>query len=340
MSSFKEKSENCLKSICQELIPHDLKRFEEALTQALSPQKGYLSEIEMNLYKSGKKIRPLIMILSSRLFQPKEELPTKVICAAASLEMIHVATLIHDDIVDHANLRRGQISINAARGTEMAVLIGDLQFLQAIRRFFDVIEDTEDMELIKSVLDSAFKICCGEIDEIKYQSSWEIETIYKKYLSTIDRKTATLFSLSCEASAVLMKRHTSEIRYLNLYGRRLGRSFQIMDDLLDFSSTEKSSGKRKGIDLYQRRLTLPIIYAMQLFGETHPMVDYLKGKEATSEQIDAWIDEIRYSEAFILAYNEARENALSAVQMLEAFENNPYKRALSDIAISIVNQTY
>jgi heptaprenyl diphosphate synthase len=327
--------------ILQDLMAADMQGFERALATALEPQKGYLTDAEMGLYRGGKKLRPLMLMLTARLFQTAGDLPVKVHRAAASLEMLHVATLIHDDIVDHASLRRGQHSVNQARGTEMAILIGDMQFLQAVRCFVDTIENQEDMQLVKWVLDSAFDICRGEIDEMTTQPFWHPDSLLTRYLTTIDRKTAVLFGLACESGAALMRARTSELRRLGSFGRYMGRAFQMMDDIFDLAHTEEEAGKRKGIDLHQRRFTLPIIQAMRLFGDLHPMVRYLRGQEtASTEEVNAWVDEIRRSDAFALAYAQARDTALQAVQFLETLPDGPHLKALRDITLHTVNLPY
>jgi heptaprenyl diphosphate synthase len=327
--------------ILQNLMAEEMLGFERELAHALEPQQGYLSEAEMALYRSGKKLRPLMLLLTARLFQPEEVLPFKVLRASASLEMLHVASLIHDDIVDHASLRRGQHSINAARGTEMAILIGDMQFLQAVRCFVDTIEDQNDMQLVKWVLDSAFDICRGEIDEMTTQPYWHPDSLLSRYLTTIDRKTAVLFGLACESGAALMRARTSELRRLGSFGRYMGRAFQMMDDIFDLAHSDEEAGKRKGIDLHQRRITLPIIHAMRLFGDTHPMVQYLRNQETPSvAQINDWVDEIRRSDAFAQAYAQARDTALQAVQFLENLPDGPYLLALKDITMHVVNRPY
>ncbi|CAJ0808713.1 All-trans-nonaprenyl-diphosphate synthase (geranyl-diphosphate specific) [Ralstonia psammae] len=328
-------------TIIQDLMAAEMQGFEHELARALEPQHGYLTDAEMALYRGGKKLRPLTLLLTARLFRETGELPHKVLRAAASLEMLHVASLIHDDIVDHATLRRGQGSVNAARGTEMAILIGDMQFLQAVRCFVDAIEDQDDMELVKWVLDSAFDICRGEIDEMTTQPYWHPDALHARYLTTIDRKTAVLFGLACEAGAALMRARTADLRRLGAFGRHMGRAFQMMDDILDLSQSDQESGKCKGLDLHQRRMTLPIIHAMKLFGDLHPMVRYLRGTEpAAPEQINAWVDEVRRSDAFALAYAEARNTALQAVEHLQPLPESPHRRALHDITMFIVNRSY
>lgn len=329
-------------SILEGLMAPDMARFEEELLKALEPQKGYLSDAEMGLYRGGKKLRPLMLLLSARLFLPEGDLPEKVFRAAASLEMLHVATLIHDDIVDNASLRRGQHSVNAERGTEMAILIGDMQFLQSVRCFVETIEDQTDIQLVKWVLDSAFDICRGEIDEMVTEAYWHPDTLLNRYLMTIDRKTAVLFGLACESGAALMRARTSQLRRLGSFGRYMGRAFQMMDDIYDLSHSDEEAGKRKGMDLHQRRLTLPIIHAMKLFGDDHPMVRYLRNPDEVVEieQINAWVDAIRRSEAFTIAYAHARDTALEAAAFLENLPGGPHHQALHDITMHTVNRPY
>lgn len=328
-------------AILEGLMAAEMEGFQRELANALAPQQGYLSDAEMALYRSGKKLRPLMLLLTARLFQPEGELPFKVMRASASLEMLHVASLIHDDIVDHASLRRGQSSVNAARGTEMAILIGDMQFLQAVRCFIDAIEDQNDMQLVKWVLDSAFDICRGEIDEMTTQPYGHPDSLLARYLTTIDRKTAVLFGLACESGAALMRARTSELRRLGSFGRYMGRAFQMMDDIFDLAHSDEQAGKLKGIDLHQRRMTLPIIEAMKLFGDHHPMVRYLRSQDAPpAQQINAWVDEIRRSDAFALAYALARDTALQAVQYLDNLPDGPHLQALQDITMHVVNRPY
>ncbi len=229
------------------LVDADLARFETTLAAALEPQAEYLSETEYETYRRGKKLRPLILLLSSRVCTGSaEELPQKVINASVSLEMLHVATLIHDDIVDVAPIRRGLGTVFAERGTEMAVLIGDLQFIQAIRCFADGIDTQKDMQVVKMVLDIGFQICCGELDEILTDPLLDAQTLEKRYLRTVNRKTAALFALACESGALLAGAGKTEAFHLGQFGRRFGVAFQIMDDIFDFVRPEELSGKAPG----------------------------------------------------------------------------------------------
>ena len=171
------------------LLAEDLKRFHCLLTETLEPQRPYLTKIEYALYSHGKKLRPVMLLLSARMMHGLDlPLPVKAIQGAVSLEMLHVATLIHDDIVDDALTRRGLKSVNAARGVGTSVIVGDMQFVQAIRGFVEAIDAQKDMALVKLVLDTAFKICCGELDELQTDPNWAIEVLHARYMETIDQQ--------------------------------------------------------------------------------------------------------------------------------------------------------
>jgi heptaprenyl diphosphate synthase len=324
-----------------ELIPQDLDRYSETLLKTLTPQSPYLTPIEYSLYQRGKKIRPVMLLLAARMMHgPHTPLPEKVIKGAVSLEMLHVATLIHDDIVDDALTRRGLPSVNAARGTDKAVIIGDLQFVQAIRGFVDTIDTQEDMGLVKLVLDTAFRICCGELDELETDPAWHTKELHKRYLETIERKTAILFGLACESGVTLTGAHTSDARRAGFYGRRVGRAFQMMDDLLDFVQNDETAGKAQGMDLARRRVSLPLIYAMEELGATHPVTTIMHGMDYSPAELETGIAAVRHSASFTRAYAEAREQSLDALEYLKPFPDNRYRRALEKIALYVVDRGF
>lgn len=318
----------------------DMCRFRENLLAALQPQQKYLTETEYGIYNRGKKIRPIMLILAARLLHGDAELSEKVIKASVSLEMLHVASLIHDDIIDNALLRRGLQSVNASRGTNAAILVGDLQFLQAIRNFIDAIETESEMGLVKVVLDSAFGICTGELDEIHTDPNWSPQQLKQRYLEVIERKTAIMFGLACETGVALAGGRSAEARRLGFYGRRVGRAFQIMDDILDFLQKDSVSGKENGIDLAQGRLSLPIIYAMEELGDTHYISRYIRHETQLNHSIKSAIDAIKETNALSRAYADARYQALDALEYLKPFDASPYKDALQDIAMHIVDRRF
>lgn len=323
------------------LVKEDMDRYAAALEVALEPQMFYLTDIELEIYKRGKKIRPLMLILSARMmWGSKEPLPQNVINAAVSTEMLHVATLIHDDIIDHAPMRRGIPSVNQHRGIDMAILIGDLQFVQAIRCFTNSIETERDMHLVRLVLDSAFRICCGEIDELQTDPDWDFLTLKASYFQTIERKTAILFGVACECGVALGGGHTREANRIGFFGRRIGRAFQIIDDVFDIARSLDDTGKFPGTDLARKRLSLPIIYAMNELGQEHIVTRIMKGTPFTQDDLMHGLSAIRYSDGFVQSLLDARSEIIDSMRYLDTFPDNEYKAALSNIAYYVVNRRY
>jgi heptaprenyl diphosphate synthase len=323
------------------LLVDDLVRFNHHLQQALAPQLDYLTETELQLYKRGKKLRPMMMLLSAKMVWGDEPLPEKVIIGAVSLEMLHVASLIHDDIIDGALMRRGIKSVNATRGTNTAILVGDLQFLQAIRSFVGVIDTDSEMDLVKTVLDTTFGIICGQLDELTIEPDWTPQKLRAHYYQVIERKTAILFGQGCQSGIALAGGRSRDVRRIGSYGRSMGRAFQIMDDLLDNLLDSNTAGKTQGTDLAQQRFSLPIIYAMQELGDDHLVSQIIRGQiSPTTEQLAQGIEAVTLSDGFAKAYADARFEALDALEYLKPFENNKYRAALEEIALATVDRNY
>ena len=328
-------------SRAKQLIAEDLQRFEQGLEAALVPQAEYLTATEYEMYRRGKKLRPLMLLLSSRLIAGAEgNLPQKSINAAVSLEMLHVATLVHDDIVDVAPSRRGLSTVYSERGTDMAVLIGDLQFIQAVRCFAEGINAQEDMHLVRMVLDVGFKICCGELDEIMTDPSWDVKILEQRYFRTVERKTAALFALACESGAQLAGARTRPSFYLSRFGRGFGTAFQIMDDIFDLVRPEALSGKARGTDMAQGTLTLPVIYCLDTLRDDHVLRRIVGRKPYTPQELYEAVECVANSPGLLQAYSKAREVALDAAAFLEEFPPSEYRQTLMDIAHHTVDRGF
>ncbi|ROP34841.1 polyprenyl synthetase family protein [Saccharothrix texasensis] len=320
------------------LLSADLDRYRALLAEALAPQRDYLTDAERALYDGGKKVRPLLLALSAHLVHGPGELPDKAARGAVSLEMLHVATLIHDDVVDESAVRRGVPSVNAARGPGQAIIVGDMQFVQAVRGFVECIDSDRDLGLVKSVLDVAHRICCGELDELRVDPSWRTEVLLERYWRTIDRKTAVLFALACECGIALVDGRTRDVRRIGHYGRRVGRAFQVMDDLFDLTQDESASGKPRGVDIARRRLSLPIVYAMAELGDGHRLSRFMRGDGPPPDDLTPLVDDVRATAGFARAYADARRQALDALEYLRPFPRNPYRDALERIALHVVDR--
>ena len=321
------------------LLTRDMARFRAEVEAALDPQAPYLTELEFSMFAGGKKVRPRVMLLAGRLVAGDAVLPDKVYKGAASLEMLHVATLIHDDVVDEAPLRRGLPSVSAARGIKTAVLVGDLQFVQALRGFAAAVDTESDMALVRRVLDAAFDVCRGELDELDLFLPETAALRRDRYFKTIDRKTAALFRLACQAGIELAGGRLRDVRRGGFFGRALGRAFQIMDDVRDVVELDASAGKSAGVDLALGRHSLPLLYAYDALGPDSPIGLAMRGLGApTGTALDDALDMLRDCGAIDAAYADARHEVEEALFYLEPFPPSPFREALAGIARDVVDR--
>lgn len=334
-----------VKEAANDLYAAAMNEFEGELERCLAEQGHYLSEADKMMYRKGKRLRPRLLLLFALLcrnqeYVGSERIPSKIVSAAVSLEMLHVATLIHDDIIDAASYRRSYETINARQGTEMAILIGDMQFVQAIRKFTHMIENEHDLQLVQQVLDTGMELCKGEIDELLVDADIRDPSLQEqRYIRTIDRKTARLISMSCRAGAALADGSKRACWYAGQFGQKLGQAFQIMDDLKDLTQDLHESGKQRGIDLARRRFTLPYIYALEELEEDHIVQRMLL--DSSWEPSAAELEEARVavlqSSGMTKAYSKAHLLLMDALDLLQLFPASPYRSELEWIARRIMN---
>jgi heptaprenyl diphosphate synthase len=339
-----------------ELLQEDLEAFESRFNQVMQNQADILSAEEMQLYRGGKKIRPILLLLSARMNAPegkapkenapegktpegKAPLPERIIAAAVSLEIAHIGSLIHDDIVDKAPLRRGLPTVNASRGYEFALLIGDLQIMESARVFASFVNTPKDIALMKDYLNTGYTLCKGEIEElINGSTQWEPGVMAARYYRIIDRKTGRLISFACEAGARLVDGLPSQVKAMREFGMFLGRAFQIMDDVLDVVQSTQSAGKAVYTDLREGRLSLPIIYALDAAPPDHPIHKVLREKEYSEEEFKAAASFLKKSNSHLKAYSDARVVIEEAKTQLYNSRDNEYKRALMALADYVVDR--
>ncbi|MBR5712438.1 MAG: polyprenyl synthetase family protein [Lachnospiraceae bacterium] len=324
-----------LKTITNDILREDLVQFEQKLQAQLSRQSEYLTDNEYEMYRRGKKLRPILALLFSRMVCGNEELlPEKCYKAAASLEMLHVASLIHDDIIDNSDYRRSLPTVHNNRGIGSAIILGDMQFLQAVRGFVDVIQVQDDMELVQMVLDVAFDVSRGEMDEILAPKAEDYEKMRQRYLKTIERKTATLMGLACEAGVILGGGKRSDSRRAGNFGRRVGLAFQIMDDVTDFIRSKNEAGKTGQTDLRNRTLSLPIILALES-AENTCLTDYMNNENA---ELTADVFNYVMVNGLCKAYEYARAYAQEAQEYLSFFPRNRYSECLKELLSEMVDK--
>lgn len=276
------------------------------------------------LSSSGKRIRTALTLLSGRLIEYRFE---KLLPLSVAFEMVHLATLVHDDIVDNASTRRGIPTVNARYGDRVAILLGDYLFA----RTAGLIADVEDFRIDRLFSETVASVCEGTIIELL--STHTLDFSIDAYLERISRKTACLMSACCKGGATVGGGTDAQIALLEQYGHNLGMAFQIIDDVLDYSGSENVIGKPAGNDLRQGLITLPLIYALE--NEQNGHLDKVqrviqKPQENGSEanEIIAWVmngPAIRTS--LVLAHHYA----IRARAMLSEFASCSERHVLEEL---------
>ena len=282
------------------LVEPDLLRVEEQLVQLLEKRGGVLKgPAEMMFRGGGKRLRPALVLLSSRLFGVQ---PESAISIAAAVEMVHGASLIHDDVIDDADLRRGQPTIKAVSGNRIAVLLGDLLLCQALL----AVAELDRVVLVQVVSQAVADMTAGQILELRCQGN--VETQVDQYLRMIHGKTAALMEAGCRLGALLNHAEPAQVEACARFGVNLGMAFQISDDVLDIWGSPDKLGKPTGNDLRERKYTLPFLHAFQQsLKAQRNMVRQLLNREkleaGAMQALVQWMDQ-----------NHSREHSLQLAQ--------------------------
>jgi octaprenyl-diphosphate synthase len=245
----------------------DLTRFLEGQVEDFEPQIRFL--VDYCLKNSGKRIRPSLVFLSGQSNDP--EVVKKLVRVAAVVEMVHIATLVHDDVLDGADKRRGQPTISSKYGQHTAVLLGDALFSHALH----MASQFDTVEVCRFVSKSTRRVCSGEILQTFRRGDWQLGL--EDYLEMLDMKTGELFSISTYLGGMLSGYSDKECDTLKRFGSELGIAYQAYDDLTDFIGDESKIGKTLGTDLVTGKATLPLIQLFQLNNEaiTNQMTEAL-----------------------------------------------------------------
>ena len=236
-------------------IQNELIKVENYMKEAIPSRKKLLTDICLELIEAGgKRLRPAFVILGAKFGNYDE---SKIIPLAASMELLHTATLVHDDIIDDSKLRRGRVTVQEKWGEDMAVYVGDYLFTKA----FTILSDKMHYEHLNKIAHGFKTICEGEIDQ--YEIKYNMDVTVLDYLKRIYRKTAVLFIMSILTGAYESKCKRETLNTLGKFAAYFGMAFQIYDDLLDYVSSEEIEGKPIGNDIRQGIYTLPLLYALE-----------------------------------------------------------------------------
>lgn len=273
----------------------------------------------------GKRMRPLMTLLISRMLNDEQN--RQALELGAITEMLHTATLVHDDVIDESGLRRGRPTANATWNNATAVLVGDY----LIARSFNLLTGFGDMTLLKLFSDGTCDIAEGEVLQLQHQHN--IDTTENDYLQIIDGKTSRLFMMACVGAALLHKRHDDKMLLdtLSDFGQHFGNAFQMIDDVLDFMGDSETMGKNLGDDLAEGKPTLPIIKTLQILKDKDSAnYDKLRIAVQTGKADNAGelIELVRSSGALDYCKKRALEETILAQTALMKLPDNQYRHAL------------
>ncbi len=237
-----------------EIVGAELAATEEVLRARLASDVPFIQKAGEYLFRGGgKRMRPALLLLAARLLERDSE---EEVTYAAVVEMIHTATLVHDDIIDHAALRRGRRTLHSVWGSNLSVLVGDWLYSKAMRMAIE----HGNLRVIDLMCDATLRMTEGEL--LVLERLGAIDLGVEEYFDIIDRKTARLFAAACSVPAVMSPARPETFAPLERYGRALGTCFQLVDDLLDYTAREEELGKPVLSDLKEGKLTLPLILAL------------------------------------------------------------------------------
>lgn len=314
------------------LITEDMRTVDHTIRQQLHSHVALIDQLAGYIIDSGgKRLRPALVILAARACDYRGN---KHIDAAAIIEFIHTATLLHDDVVDDSDLRRGRQTAHVIWGNEASVLVGDFLY----SRSFQMMVGIASMRVMEILADTTNTIAEGEVMQLL--NCHDPDTTEERYMDVIYCKTAKLFEAAAQVGAVLTSRPEAEERALASYGRHLGIAFQLIDDMLDYSASNEALGKNIGDDLAEGKPTLPLIYALQHGNSDEVAIIREVITRGGRESIDVVTKTIESTGALAYTANLAKREAALAIEALEILPASPYKEALIGLAGFSVNRTY
>lgn len=316
----------------QDLLAKDLMATNRLILEQLISDVAIIQTIAQHIVNSGgKRLRPLLVLLSANYFGCRDSEHQEL---AAIIEFVHTATLLHDDVVDASQLRRGQDTANQIWGNQISVLVGDFLYSRA----FQLLTRRNNSAVMKILAQTTNLIAEGEVSQLVNRHNPDINE--SQYLEVIRRKTACLFSAAAETGALLGQADRRSQQAMAAYGLNLGIAFQIIDDLLDYTSPKTDMGKNMGDDLTEGRATLPLIYTLQHC--TAPQAETIRaairvGDISQLHSITAAMHSVN-AQAYVLSI--AKRYGELALHALAELPNNAYLQAMRQLVIFALDRNY
>jgi heptaprenyl diphosphate synthase len=311
-------------------IEPDLERVDRLFEERAFSRLDMLNAAaEHALGSPGKRLRTALTLLSGKMIDYRIE---KLLPLSVAFEMVHLATLIHDDIIDNAATRRGAPTVNARYGDHVAILLGDFLFAKTA----GLIADVEDFRVDRLFSETVASVCEGSIIELLSARTFDLSL--EMYLERITRKTAVLMAACCKGGATVGGGSDAQIALIEDYGRNLGIAFQIMDDVLDYSGTSASIGKPAGNDFRQGLITLPLIYAIEQAGDGRAtwVEEMLRSDQPADEQVNEVVAWVKTGPALEQARELARHYGMRAHALLSEFPASPERAVLEELVDFVI----
>ena len=305
--------------------------FESKFKNSLKTSVPLLDKIMHYIIKrKGKQMRPLFVFLTAKLFNNVNE---STYTAASLIELLHTATLVHDDIIDEANFRRGVFSINALWKNKISVLVGD--FL--LSRGLLLAVENEQFQLLKIMSTAVKEMSEGELLQI--EKTRRLDITEEVYFEIIKKKTAALISACCEAGAASTNAHKNDILKMRTFGEKAGIAFQIKDDLFDYTQNPLI-GKPTGIDIREKKMTLPLIYTINNSDKKTKafIINTIKNDSKNSRKVEQIINIVKEKKGLEYAKNKMNLFVNEALEILKEFENNESKSSLINLVEYVVKR--
>ena len=304
---------------------------EDKLQDLISKADGLIQQTCVSLLQSGgKRIRPLLTLYSGMCFAP---LNPPMIQVAVAAELIHMASLIHDDVIDKSSTRRGKPTVNSLYGDHAAILTGDYLFAEA----FNILSTHQLLSSMTYLVEAIQAMCEGEVNQANEQFSSSISL--QHYFQRITKKTGKLLVACCQSGAILAGASSEELTQMREYGLNIGYAYQITDDILDISGDADSLGKPVGEDLINGNITLPFLYLMDnpIYGNW--LKEIIKTRKVTRQSMQSIKEALVSSGCIDQAYATATQCICNAKDSLDKIPRSPYRATLVNLADSILLRT-
>ena len=315
------------------IVSEEWSLLDQEIEKQLSSDIELINNISQYIVNSGgKRIRPLIVLLSAKACGASDL--DRIVKAAAMIEFIHTATLLHDDVVDNSDSRRGIKTAHQSFGNESTILVGDFLYSRA----FQIMVQINHMGIMEVMSDATNTIAEGEVLQLINSGNPKINK--EQYLEVIYRKTGKLFEAAMVVGGLLSNQSQTVLNTLQLFGKELGMAYQIVDDVLDYSSSFEIMGKDVGDDLAEGKVTLPMIYTLE---RAMPDMQEMIGQailNKDSKNADKIIGSIQSTGSIASSVNDAKEKTEFALHSIQSLDNSKYKTALTNLAEIILHRSY